>query len=158
AHGAGIIHRDLKPDNVMRARDGRLKILDFGLARSQAADGAPDPVFATRPGLLIGTPGYIAPEQLAGQRGDARADVYAFGVLMYESGRGSHPFVWGAPKTIPGIGGVIARCLRQSPDERYATAGEIAAALDSAQAAAADQPPATLSWRVHQIVIVVLYL
>jgi predicted Ser/Thr protein kinase len=155
AHAAGIVHRDLKPDNVMRARDGRLKILDFGLARSQSPDRGADATFATRPGLLIGTPGYIAPEQLAGERGDARADVYAFGVLMYEYAAGSHPFSTGAPKTVPAIGGVIARCLRQSPDERYATAGEIAAALDGAH----EGTPlaSTLWWRMHQIVIVALY-
>src|SRR5262245_51083046 len=155
AHAAGIVHRDLKPDNVMRNREGRLKILDFGLARSQQPDPSrPDPPFATRPGLLIGTPGYIAPEQLVGERGDARSDVYAFGVLMYEYASGSHPFATGAPKTVPAIGGIISRCLRQSPAERYATAGEIAAALDGAAGAPVDSPT---WWRVHQLVIVALY-
>lgn len=156
AHVAGIVHRDLKPDNVMRGRDGRLKILDFGLARAQAPESAG--AFATRPGLLIGTPGYIAPEQLAGQRGDARADVYAFGVLIYEYACGSHPFVSGAPKTVPGIGGVVARCLQQSPDARYATAGEIAAALDGAAGAAIGDARHARWWRVHQLVIIALYV
>lgn len=154
AHGAGIVHRDLKPDNVMRGRDGRLKILDFGLARSQAPD-RPEATFVTRPGLLIGTPGYIAPEQLAGERGDARADVYAFGVLLYEYAVGSHPFSSGAPKTVSAIGGIIQRCLRQSPDERYANGGEIAAALEGA--ATRELPPSSLWWRVHQLVIIALY-
>jgi serine/threonine protein kinase len=154
AHAAGIVHRDLKPDNIMRTRDGRLKILDFGLARSQSGEGG-GATFATRPGLLVGTPGYIAPEQLAGERGDARADVYAFGVLMYEYACGSHPFVSSAPKTIPAIAGVISRCLRQSPSERYATAGEIAAALDGASIATA--PPSATWWRVHQLAIIALY-
>ena len=158
AHAAGIVHRDLKPDNVMRARDGRVKILDFGLARSQSPEPRAGGSFVTRPGLLIGTPGYIAPEQLAGQRGDARADVYAFGVLMYEYACGSHPFVSGAPKTVPGIGGVIARCLRQSPDERYASAGEIVAALEgAADHATVDDGRGVLWWRVHQLVIITLY-
>jgi hypothetical protein len=156
AHAAGIFHRDLKPDNVMRESDGRLKILDFGLARSQVPDRAHEE-FATRSGLLMGTPGYIAPEQLAGQRGDARADVYAFGVLMYEYACGSHPFVAGAPKTVPGIGGVIARCLRQSPDERYANAGEIAAALEGAGGGEIADGRSAAWWRVHQTVIVALY-
>jgi predicted Ser/Thr protein kinase len=156
AHAAGIVHRDLKPDNVMRTRDGRLKILDFGLARSQAPDGGADGAFVTRPGLLVGTPGYIAPEQLAGQHGDARADVYAFGVLMYEYACGTHPFVSGAPRTLAGIGGIVARCLKQSPDERYATAGEVAAALDGA-ASATDEPRTGRLWRAHQIVVVALY-
>src|SRR5262249_43784931 len=139
------------------AHDGRLKILDFGLARSQAPDHEAERSWATRPGLIVGTPGYIAPEQLAGERGDARADVYAFGVLLYEYASGSPPFVSRAPDTIPGIGHVIARGLRQSPDERYATAGEIAAALDSAHGNAAGAPRRTLPWRVHQLAIVALY-
>jgi hypothetical protein len=141
----------------MRGRDGRLRILDFGLARSQTPDRVAAARFATRPGLLIGTPGYIPPEQLAGERGDARADVYAFGVLIYEYACGQHPFATGAPKTVPGIGGIVARCLRPSPDERYANAGEIAAALDVGHAIAADAPTTTW-WRVHQFVIIALYL
>jgi hypothetical protein len=157
AHAADIVHRDLKPDNVMRARDGRLKILDFGLARAQGPEHSAAATFATRPGLLIGTPGYIAPEQLAGERGDARADVYAFGVMMYEYAAGSHPFATGAPKTIPAIGGIVSRCLKQSPDERYASAGEIAAALEGAHFSSAATLPSTTWWRVHQLVIIALY-
>ena len=111
----------------MRARDGRLKILDFGLARSQAPV---ELTAATRAGLLVGTPGYIAPEQLAGERGDARADVYAFGVLMSEYACGTHPFATGAARTVPAIGAIVAQCLRQSPDERFASAAAIVAALD----------------------------
>jgi len=155
AHAAGIVHRDLKPDNVMRTRDGRLKILDFGLARSQAG-GTRGASFVTRPGLLVGTPGYIAPEQLAGERGDARADVYAFGVLMYEYACGIHPFVSGAPRTIPAIGAVVQRCLRPMPDERFASAVEIVPTLQGAADAEA-APDHALWWRTHQVVIVLLY-
>jgi Protein kinase domain len=155
AHAAGIVHRDLKPDNVMRTRDGRLKILDFGLARAEAGvTGAGS--FVTRPGLLVGTPGYIAPEQLAGERGDARADVYAFGVLMYEYACGVHPFVSGAPRTIPGIGAVVQRCLRPIPDERFASAVEVVPALVGG-AGAETSPDHAVWWRTHQVVIVLLY-
>jgi len=158
AHAAGIVHRDLKPDNVMRTRDGRLKILDFGLARLQSPDRVAEASFGTRSGVLLGTPGYIAPEQLAGQRGDARADVYAFGVLMHEYACGVHPFTTGAPRTIPAIGGVIARCLRQIPDERFATGGEVAAALGALEGFAADGAGrSTAWWRTHQLVIIALY-
>ena len=157
AHAAGIVHRDLKPDNVMRTSDGRVKILDFGLARSQASAAA-GASFATRPGVLVGTPGYIAPEQLAGERGDARADVYAFGVLMYEYACGMHPFVSGAPRKVPAIDAVVRRCLRQLPEERFSSALDIVVALDTAA-----PDPALLStrsrwWRTHQTVVVLMYL
>ena len=94
AHQKGITHRDLKPENVMRAKDGRLKILDFGLALIEENVGADTPAAGedrttpgvparlTGPGVLAGTPGYMAPEQLNGLAVDARADVFAFGVLL----------------------------------------------------------------------------
>jgi len=98
AHASGVIHRDLKPDNVMRSRDGRLKILDFGLARMDEAgpgaghrEGGRVP-YVTQPGVVIGTPAYMAPEQINGLAVDARADVFAFGVLLYEFACGAHPF------------------------------------------------------------------
>jgi hypothetical protein len=160
AHAAGIVHRDLKPDNVMRGRDGGLKILDFGLARSRSADHPVDATFGTRAGVLIGTPGYIAPEQLAGERGDARADVYAFGVLLYEYACGTHPFASGAQRTVPGIGAVLARCLRSSPDERFATGGEILAALDAVAAGGVsdgDGAGRARWWSTHQLAMIALY-
>jgi predicted Ser/Thr protein kinase len=154
AHKAGIVHRDLKPDNVMRARDGRLKILDFGLARSQSSI---ELTAATRAGLLVGTPGYIAPEQLAGERGDARADVYAFGVLMSEYACGTHPFATGAARTVPAIGAIVAQCLRQQPDERFASAAAIVAALDGPSG---ELPAGTrvVWWRIHQLAIIAMYV
>src|SRR5207247_1172829 len=83
AHAKGITHRDLKPENVMRTADGRLKILDFGLARIDTPDASPSAgrPLATLPGVLLGTPAYMAPEQLNGQPADARTDVFAYGVL-----------------------------------------------------------------------------
>jgi predicted Ser/Thr protein kinase len=176
AHAKGIVHRDLKPDNVMRASDGRLKILDFGLARIGvgAADAAPR---MTQPGMLIGTPAYMAPEQINGLPVDARADVFAFGVLLYEYACGVHPFAastalatvarvlesdarpLAARAEVPSrVADVIARCLRKAPADRFGSAAEILGALGTADADPAAIGSHATWWRVHQIVIASLYI
>ena len=179
AHAQGIVHRDLKPENVMRARDGRLKILDFGLARMDA--GAPLDAGAapmTQPGLMIGTPAYMAPEQINGEPVSARADVFAFGVCVYEYASGAHPFAAATPLAtlarvlesdarplagrrpgVPaGMDEIIARCLRKAPAERFGTAAELVAAFAVVDAAGAVAVPRATWWRVHQIVIALLYI
>jgi eukaryotic-like serine/threonine-protein kinase len=105
AHGAGLLHRDFKPDNVMIDRDGRVRVMDFGLARPAGAvvpvidDTRANPELralaleVTRQGAIVGTPAYMAPEQLAGQPTDARTDVFAFGVSAWEMLYGQRPFV-----------------------------------------------------------------
>jgi hypothetical protein len=173
AHNSGIAHRDLKPENVMRSLDGQLKIVDFGLARIENPAGDRD-VFLTQPGALMGTPAYMSPEQLNGQRGDARADVWAFGVLLYEYASGVHPFE--APTAAARIGRifdgmmdpiesrrpdlpasivkVIERSLSTSPNDRYASAAEIVGDLDRA---GPPSRPMTAWWRTHQFVVIALY-
>jgi hypothetical protein len=175
AHGRGVIHRDLKPENIMRTRDGRLKILDFGLARVEAATAAG--TFVTEPGLLIGTPAYMAPEQLNGGPVDVRADVFAFGAVLYEYVSGQHPFAAATPLAtvarvlesearaldiqcphVPAaVLEVVERCLQKAPDRRFRSAADIAAALESADVSTATQAHATW-WRIHQLVIVGLYI
>lgn len=86
-HARGIVHRDIKPSNVLVSREGEVKIADFGIALEPRADGL------TQPGMVIGSPPYIAPEQLEGDRADARSDIFALGVLIYEMRAGRPPFV-----------------------------------------------------------------
>lgn len=177
AHDRGVTHRDLKPENVMRTGDGRLKILDFGLARIDAPALQLPAAGATVPGMLIGTPAYMAPEQLNGQPIDRRADVFAFGVLLYEYASGVHPFeadtplarvarvlesdarplTARCPQLSIALAEVIARCLRKPPLDRFQSAAEIVGALDQAGSGLAAPAHGTW-WRAHQSVIIALYL
>jgi serine/threonine protein kinase len=149
AHNKGVTHRDLKPENVMRTADGRVKVLDFGLARFDAPGLSPAAMYATQPGAVMGTPAYMAPEQLNAQPVDARADVFAFGVTAYEFASGAHPFAAPTelalvarvlesraeplavrcPEVPLSIAAVIDRCLQKPPAERFGSASEIVAAL-----------------------------
>lgn len=108
AHARGIVHRDLKPENVVRAADGPLKILDFGIATFVDGEGAGASL--TGEGALLGTPGYMAPEQIRGTPTDARTDIFALGVLTFELATGVHPFQADSPAAI------LARVLEHDPD------------------------------------------
>jgi serine/threonine-protein kinase len=146
AHGCGLVHRDLTPDNVVIGANGRARILDFGLAL--VMDG--DSKRLTAPGLVIGTPPYMAPEQAAGERIDARADLYSLGVLLYEMIAGRVPFdgtptelarktiFWTPPRlgeridglTIdPAIDDLIQWMLARHPADRIESATAVARAL-----------------------------
>jgi predicted Ser/Thr protein kinase len=166
AHASGIVHRDLKPENVMRARDGQIKVLDFGLARTITPDPeAPTSVRLTIEGAVVGTPGYMPPEQLEGRPVDARADVYAFGVLLHELVTGRLP-ASGAPissggTSIPaGVGSIISKSLALNPDARYQDGAELVSALAaialpagnvrSTPSLAAARPPSWW-WQFHQM-------
>jgi serine/threonine protein kinase len=174
AHAKGITHRDLKPENVMRSTQGGLKILDFGLARGEAEPTSA--MMATMPGVLVGTPAYMSPEQINGGPADRRADLFAFGVLLYEYATGRHPFA--APSALAtaarivnqqpeslrqlrqdlplNVIEVIERCLEKDPSDRFATANEMLMALDSApRSRGMDQPGRW--WQVHQYAAMALY-
>ena len=111
AHAQGVVHRDLKPENVIRTSAGGIKVLDFGLARIGNPEGDASTTRLTEPGTILGTPGYISPEQLRGLSVDSRADVFSFGVMLYELASGIHPFASADPTS------TIARVLESDPPD-----------------------------------------
>ncbi len=156
AHNRGIIHRDLKPENLFLSRDGQIKILDFGLAKVTAeGSGAAttlDTTYSTEPGTIVGTMQYMAPEQVKGQPVDHRADLFAFGVVLYEMVSGTGPFsrpsgaesmsavLTETPPPLdevragvsPLIARVVDHCLEKAPDQRFQSARDLVFALESA--------------------------
>jgi eukaryotic-like serine/threonine-protein kinase len=148
AHERGVVHRDIKPGNIMVLPDGRVKIMDFGIARLH------EPTVKTQTGVLLGSPQYMAPEQIAGQPFDHRADIFSLGLVLYEMLTGVKPFqgedipelmfkVANMPATPPShiapdlppvIDYIVARALKKRANERYASAGELAKDLREAAA------------------------
>jgi serine/threonine-protein kinase len=147
-HARGIVHRDLKPENILiRLEDSQPVIMDFGLALTK---GAHRVTFSNLTATL-GTPDYMAPEQIEGQRGDARTDIYALGTILYEMLAGRPPFCGDNPlavmaqhlndnaprldtinpKVAPTLAAVIAKCLQRRPDARYADMMALMAALQN---------------------------
>jgi serine/threonine protein kinase/tetratricopeptide (TPR) repeat protein len=161
AHEHGVVHRDLKSANVVVTPDGRLKVLDFGLARQLSRDELTEGTTVTRsaasltePGMMVGTLAYMPPEQLHGQAADARSDVWALGVMLHEMAAGERPFQGRTPfevssailnqtaPTLPAsvpaeLKAIIERCLRKEPGQRYRRASELHAALEAIQSGTA---------------------
>jgi Tol biopolymer transport system component len=157
AHSAGIVHRDLKPENVMVSKDGFVKILDFGLAKlvqAPAAEASNLPTVvepATRPGTVMGTVGYMSPEQASGQSVDFRSDQFAFGSILYEMATGKRafqkatsvetmsaiireepePVARANPNAPAPLRWIVERCLAKDPDDRYASTRDLARDLAS---------------------------
>jgi Tol biopolymer transport system component len=157
AHEKGIVHRDLKPENLFLTNDGRVKILDFGLAkltRPETADGsaeAPTIHAATEPGLIMGTVGYMSPEQVRGKAADQRSDIFTFGAILYEMISGKRAFHGEtaadtmsailkeevpelsetARNVPPGLDRIVRHCLEKNPAQRFHSAGDMAFDLEA---------------------------
>jgi sugar lactone lactonase YvrE len=168
AHDAQIVHRDLKPENIFILRDGQVKILDFGLARltaASSASGATQTIAATDPGIAMGTVGYMAPEQIRGSAVDGRADLFAFGAVLYEMLSGARAFqrdtvpetmtailkedapdlIGANARITPSLDRIVRHCLEKKAAERFQSARDVAFALDALSGAAIASSTASIA-------------
>jgi eukaryotic-like serine/threonine-protein kinase len=181
AHDKGIVHRDLKPENIFVCRDGRTKILDFGLAKLTAPEAGDETAAdlelrdETGKGVVLGTAGYMSPEQVRGEKADARSDIFSFGVVLYEMLSGQRAFAGRSAadrasailkedppelratgRNIPtAVDRIVRHCLEKNPQERFESARDLAfhleTALPDSEPGAAVLVPAQHQWRTRSL-------